>query len=70
MNLRLLFFSSIVVCVGLKATAQVDTTASVDSLANSIPLFIINDDGGDDNANQVQNVSGLLQSSRMYMLVR
>ncbi|MCB9189839.1 MAG: Plug domain-containing protein [Flavobacteriales bacterium] len=64
MNLRLIILSSLFVSAASAGIAQTDTTAVEDTTANSIPLFIINDDGGDDNANQVQNVSGLLQSSR------
>lgn len=64
MNLRLIILSSLFVSGISSGIAQVDSTAVDDTTANSIPLFIINDDGGDDNANQVQNVSGLLQSSR------
>lgn len=64
MNLRLIILSSLFVSGISSSIAQVDSTAVDDTTANSIPLFIINDDGGDDNANQVQNVSGLLQSSR------
>lgn len=64
MNLRLIILSSLFASGIFSGIAQVDSTAVDDSTANSIPLFIINDDGGDDNANQVQNVSGLLQSSR------
>lgn len=64
MNLRLIFLSSFFAASVSTGFSQADTTAVDDSTANSIPLFIINDDGGDDNANQVQNVSGLLQSSK------
>lgn len=64
MNLRLIILSSLFVSAVSTGFAQTDTTAVDDSTANSIPLFVINDDGGDDNANQVQNVSGLLQSSK------
>lgn len=64
MNLRLIILSSVFVSAVSTSIAQADTTKTADTTANSIPLFVINDDGGDDNANQVQNVSGLLQSSR------
>lgn len=64
MNLRLIILSTFLVSASLEGISQADTTSVDDSTANSIPLFIINDDGGDDNANQVQNVSGLLQSSK------
>jgi hypothetical protein len=64
MNLRLIILSSLLISAVSSGLAQVDTTAVDDTTSNFIPLFIINDDGGDESSNQVQNVSGLLQSSR------
>lgn len=63
MNLRLTILSSFLFTAILSGFSQTDTTATDDTTSNFIPLFIINDDGGSET-NQVQNVSGLLQSSR------
>ncbi|CAG5078894.1 Plug domain-containing protein [Parvicella tangerina] len=64
MNLRLIILSTLLVSAVSAAYSQKDTTAVDDTTSNFIPLFIINDDNGDDNSGQVQNISGLLQSSR------
>ena len=64
MNLRLLFFSIIFCTTVSSSLSQVDSTDIDDSTSNSIPLFIIDQDGDDDNDAQSQNISGLLQSSR------
>jgi hypothetical protein len=64
MNLRLLFLSIALCATSSKYWSQVDSTNVNDSLANTIPLFVIDQDEGDDNESQAQNISGLLQSSR------
>ncbi len=64
MNLRLLFFSFIVCSSATTSWSQADTTNIDDSTSNTIPVFIIDTDAGDDNESQVQNISGLLQSSK------